>query len=77
MCVYKNYMYIYIYIYTYPIYIYIYIYIMCNTIEEYGFCSYSYGIINIFKLILYFTVEINQVKHSNKLSVQFHKAKLI
>ena len=35
---------------------------MCNTINEYGFCSYRF--INLFKLLLYFTVILNQVKHS-------------
>jgi len=42
--------------------IYIYIYTMCNTIQEYGFCSYRF--INLFKLLLYFTVILNQVKNS-------------
>ena len=27
---------------------------MYNTVQEYGFCSYSYGFINLFKLLLYF-----------------------
>jgi len=51
-----NYMYIYIYLsYTFT---------MCNTIQEYGFCSYSYRLIILFKLLLCFTVILNQVKHS-------------
>ena len=44
------------------IYMYLsYAYTMCNTIKEYGFCSYSYRFINLFKLLLYFTVILNQV----------------
>ena len=43
-------------------YIYLqYTYTMCNTIQEYRFCSYRF--INLFKL-LYFTFILNQVKHS-------------
>ena len=49
------------------IYIYIYIYLsytytMCNTIQEYGFCSCNYRSINIF-MLLYLTLILNQVKH--------------
>ena len=36
---------------------------MCNSVQEYGFCSYSYGFISLFKLLLYFTLILNQVKH--------------
>ena len=39
-------------------------YAMCNTKQEYGFCSYNYRCLNLFKLLLYFTVILNQVKHS-------------
>ena len=46
-------------IYTYPIHIQC---AMCNTIQEYGFCRYRF--INLFKLLLYFTVILNEVKHS-------------
>ena len=50
---------------------------MCNTIQECGFCSYSYSFINLFKLLFCFTNIINQVKLPTNLSVQFHKVKLI
>jgi len=41
-----------------------YTYTMCNTIQEYVLCSYSFRFINLFKLLLYFTVILNQVKRS-------------
>jgi len=43
-----------------------YTYTMCNTIQKYAFCSYSYSyrFITLLKLLLYFTVIINQVKQS-------------
>ena len=45
-------------------YIYLsYTYTMCNTIQEYGFCSYSCDFITLFKLLLHFTLILNQVKH--------------
>ena len=47
----RNYVYIYIYIYIYLSYTYT----MCNTIQKYGFCSYRYRFINLFKLLLYIT----------------------
>jgi hypothetical protein len=44
-------------------YIYLsYTYTMCNTIQEYEFCGCRF--ITLFKLLLYFTVTLNQVKHT-------------
>ena len=48
--------------YMYCIYL-SYTYTMCNTIQEYGFYSYNYRFINLFNMLLYFTVILNQVKH--------------
>ena len=47
---------------------------MCNIIKKYGFHSYRYRFINLFKLLLYFYKSGYTIYN---LSVQFHEVEII
>ena len=49
-----------------------YTYTVCNTIQKYGFCSYSCRFINLFKLLLYRVIH-KSVKHVRKLIPQLNE----